>query len=102
MGAAALPVNHPPKAARLGWPLTTVPEYPALASSGHEDTDPDELLEAEYVPCVLLASTGHTILCVCPVCQERLVSGMALFQHVMCTQTVNLTPVMIVIILSII
>ncbi len=76
--AAAL-VNQPQKATRPGWPLTVVPEYLALASSSHEETDPDELLDAEYVPCVLLASTGQAILCTCPVCQERLVLGMALF-----------------------
>ncbi len=80
--AAAPP---PPSVTLLSWggrPLMSVPEYPDLLNFSDEQTDPDTLLETEDRGIqVVMPTSSRAIPRECPVCDNDLPSGMALYRH---------------------
>ncbi len=88
--AAVVPVppSTVPPLKKGGRPLASIPEYPDRPDSEKEDTDPDTLLVEDSVVGAPVAGTGEAIPCQCPVCDQGLPSGMALFRHL---RSVHLT-----------
>ena len=81
---AAAPPPPPvvtPIAPRMGWPLTSISEYPQTRDPDHSDTDPETLLTEETVVSMPVSSTGEARPRVCLICKLDLSSGMALFCH---------------------
>ncbi len=76
---------HPPSVTLLsrgGRPLMSVPEYPDLPNSSDEQTDPDTLLETKDRGIqVVIPTSSRAIPRECPVCNNDLPSGMALYRH---------------------
>ncbi len=63
----------------MGWPVTCDQQY--VQSSGDHDTDMEELMEQENVANLRIPMSGKPKPRLCPVCNERLVSGLALEGH---------------------